>query len=326
MSSAIHLRKKRRVLRKSLLFLCLSVLSSCSRGKQVIGLAQNFFSAYDRKDFKLAYSMLSPADRRSMSADSFFVMSRDMEDQIVRLDSSRPVSTVILRNEGNTTWVEQVWRVPDYTLIRERKPQDVKFSEFFASLESEKEVPVRLDSSRTVCLVKEQGHFYVYLGLDRFKKFAENYRIMLGAYSFLVVVEPEIIRVYKAARGSGCVEASVRITNYSPFLVTGFLGSVSIDGHLYEPRCSAFEESVIPSGQSIDVTVRISLAYSILKKCLRKGSSFGRIEEDRVAIIPTKVYFDKTVAEFMRKISMKRSGFAGFKFLAPGYSKLLLDF
>lgn len=314
------------MLRKFLLVLCFSVLSSCSRDSRVISLSQKFFSAYDDREFKLAYTLLSPADRRCMSADSFNVMSYNMDNRIARLDSSSAVATFIERTTGDTSWVRQVWRVPDYALINKSKPRDVKFSQFFARMDSEKAVPIRLDSSRAVCLVKEHGALYVYLGLDRLKKFTDSYRAIMGSYSFMTVVVPKSIKVYSDAYGNYSAEASVRITNYAPFLVTGFLCSICIDNNLYDSDCNAFALTTVPSGKSVVGTVHLSKAPGLLTKYLPDGSSFGRIKGDRISIVPTSVYFDTIACALMRTISMKRSGFTGFKFLAPGYSKLLLDF
>ena len=311
---------------KILLVLCFSMLSSCSRDSEVISLSQKFFDAYDQKDFKLAYTMLSPVDKRYMSADSFYVMSCKMEDQIARLDSSSAVSMFIERTAGDTSWVRQVWRVPDYSLINESKPHDVKLSEFFAKIDSAKAVPIRLDSSRAVRVVGEQGGLYVYLGLDRFKKFTDSYRAIMGSYSFMVIVVPESIKVYRAGHGNYAAEASVRITNYSPFLVTGFFCSISIDKNLYDSDCDAFAEATVESGQSVVGTVKLSRVPVLLSKRLPNGSSSGRIKGDRIAITPTTVYFGKKECAFMRDFAMRQSGFTGFTFLAPGYDKLLLDF
>jgi hypothetical protein len=312
--------------RKYLLVLCFSILSSCSRDGEVISLSQKFFDAYDHKDFKLAYSMLSPADKRYMSADSFYVMSSRMDDQIARLDSSSAVSTFIERTAGDTSWVRQVWRVPDYALINESKPHDVRFSAFFAKIDSEKAVPIRLDSSRAVCVVEEHGGLYVYLGLDRFKEFTDSYRAIMGSYSFMVIVVPESIKVYKAGHSNYFAEASVRITNYSPFLVTGFFCSISIDKNLYDSDCGAFAEATVQSGQSVLGTVKLLMTPVLLSKHFPDGSSSGRIKRDRITITPTNVYFGKKECAFMRDFAMRQSGFTGFTFLAPGYGKLLLDF
>ena len=312
--------------KKIFLVLCLSVLSSCSRDTEVISLSQKFFNAYDHKDFNLAYTMLSPVDKRYMSADSFYVMSCKMDDQIARLDSSSPVSTFIERTAGDTSWVRQVWRVPDYALINETKPQNIKFSEFFAGMESEKAVPLRLDSSRAISVVKEHGGLYVYLGLDRFKKFTDSYRAIMGSYSFMVIVVPESIRLYRSGHSNYSAEASVRITNYSPFLVTGFFCSIFIDKNLCDSDCDALAETTVQSGQSVVGTVKLSRAPALFTKYLPNGLSSGRIKGDRITITPTNVFFGKNECAFMRNFSMRQSGFTGFTFLAPGYSKLLLDF
>lgn len=326
MLCATLLHKAEKALSKSIFILCFSLLSSCTRDSQVLNLAQKFFNAYDHGDYKSAYAMLSTADKRSMSADSFCVMSSNMNDQIVRLDSSHAVSTFIERTSDGTSWVRQVWRVPDYARISESKPQDVKFSTFFTMLDSERAVPVRLDSSRTICLVEEDGHLYIYLGLDRLRKFEDSYRTLIGSYSFFVVVVAKSITFYRAGHGKYSAEASVEITNYSPFLVSGFACSISIDGHLYDSDCDAFEMTTVPSRSSVDATVRLPGASVLLTRYVHGGMSSARIKGDRITIIPTGVYFDKAVCTFMRKISMKRSGFSGFTYLAPGYSKLLLDF
>lgn len=309
-----------------LLALCLSVLSSCSRENQVLNLAQKFFTAYDHEDYRLAYTMLSPADKRCMSADSFYVMSGGLDDQIVRLGSSQAVSEFIERTSDRASWVRQVWRVPDYARIRKSKPQDVRFSTFLAKLDSERTVPERLDSSRTVCLAEEGGHLYVYLGLDRLRKFEDSYRALIGSYSFLILVVPDGITFYRAGHDKYSAEASVEITNYSPFLVSGFACTISVDGRLFDPDCDAFEMTTVPSRRSVDATVCLPRAPVLVTKYLRNGMSSARIKGDRITIIPTSVYFDKDVCAFMKRISMKRSGFAGFTFLAPGYSKQLLDF
>ena len=309
-----------------LLALTLTVLSSCSRDSQVISLSQKFFSAYDHKDFKLAYNLLSPVDKRFMSEDSFCVMSCKMEDQIVRMDSSSAVSMFIERTAGDTSWVRQVWRVPDYALINRKKPGDVKFSVFFAEMDSEKAVPIRLDSSRALCLVKEHGEIYVYLGLDRFQKFVDSYQSIMRSFSFLVIVVPESIKVHSSGRGNYSAEASVRITNYTSFLVGGLACSISIDNNLYDSACSAFAMTTVQPGQSVVGSARLSKSPTALTNYLPKGIRSGRIDGDRISIIPTNVYFGTTECAFMRNIAMRRSGFAGFTFLAPGYSKLLINF
>lgn len=314
------------MLRKFLLILCLSVLSSCSRDTQVVNLSQKFLNACDHKDFKLAYTFLSPTDKHSMSPDSFYVMFYNMDDQIARLDSSSAISAFIDRTAGDTTWVGQVWRVPDYALINKTKPPDVKFSAFFAKMDSEKAVPMKLDSSRTVCLVKEHGDYYIYLGLDRFKKFVDSYQTMMRSYSSQVTVIPKSIEVYSIGYGNYSAEASVQVDNRSSFSVSGFVCSISIDNNLYDSDCNAFVVTTVPAGKSVVSTKYLSKAPVLLTKYLANGLPFGRIKRDRITITPTSVYFDTSAYGLIRRISTKQSGFSDFTFLAPGYSKLLLDF
>ena len=313
------------MLKKLLLILCLSFLSSCSRNTQLVNLSQKFFNACDHKDFKLAYTFLSEADKRAMTADSFYVMFYNMDDQIARLDSSSAVSTFIDRTAGDTAWVTQVWRVPDYALINKTKPEDVKFSTFFAKMDSEKAVPMKLDSSRAVCLVKDRGDYYIYLGLDKFSKFVDSYQAMMRSYSSQVSVVPKSIEVYSIGYGSYSAQAAVEVDNKSSFAVSGFVCSISIDNTVYDSDCNAFVVTAVPPRKSVVSSEYLSKTPILLTKYLG-GLPFGRIKGGRITITPTSVYFDTSAYGFMRNVSMKKSGFEEFTFLAPGYSKVLLDF
>ncbi len=270
--------------------------------------------------------MLSSADKRCMSQDSFNIMSCKMYDQTVALNCSSPVSTVVERTERDTSWVRQVWRVPDYALIDSMKPQDIRFSAFFARMDSEKAVPIRLDSSRMISVVKEQGRLYVYLGLDKFKEFEESYRSIMSRYSFLIVVVPRTVGVYTTSHGDYSAKASVRVTNYSPFFVSGFVCSISFDRTPYESDCRAFETTIVPSAQSAVATARLPVHLELIARYLSNGFSSYRIERDRITITPTTVRFGAAATEYIRDISMKQSGFTGFAFLTPAYNKSLLDF
>lgn len=297
---------------------CLSI-SNCSNEKEVLEVANNFFSLIDQKDYRAAYQLLSKHDKQAMDADSFHVFcyrqeglsnQEDFELYSTITEDFQKVKTLIQPNQESTFVLAQILRIPDFQLIA-KTMEDIEkaeeFFEFYKKMKAQGTIPTKLDSSRTIKVSKENGQFVVSLGLSEYAKYDSILKTIEEENLSKIFITPILIKIYNP-NGVTLPYLKYQIENRHSRDVGSVTCALYVDGTLVDNDIYFYEGVKAGKKEVRDDYVTIDDKSKLLVHSSKK------IERSRIKIVPRSVYFDSAYNNDKKKLAMEKSGFEGFHF------------
>lgn len=265
-----------------LILMSLTTLYCGSDQSQSLKKAHEIFDLVETNQFDSLYKNLTTDDQSAMTKKDFFTMIAGMNMNVIQRQEMSGDTTYILKTNGDSVWVIRKYFLTDRAKVREIAGSKDKYSETLVRLETEKNVPLIMDSA-LICLVRQNDDFRIFLNLKNREKYDQQIEDSIARISKAISYQTENIAVEKLGN-SHLVRFQFKFTNGNKIPVRAVVGNLLVNGTkagIYE---AAFAQPLLPdSSVSFKSTTDLK-QYPALESLIDKKKTINDLTREPIEI------------------------------------------